>query len=496
MAQKTPVPEGTLTVLCAAGLLVAGLVVRMLAARGDLWLDELWSISIANRLPRALDALTLAHDNNHALNTLFVRLLLGSGFPIDPLVVRSLSVVTGTAAVGLLAMVARRWGRPAAWVALILGGSCYLLVHYSSEERGYMPMLCFLLLCMVVAREGIDDPKAWRLGLFGASSVLAFTAHLLFVAPAVAIGLWIGLRATGSFWQRLLCLLRWEAIPLAGAGATWVFRASRLYRGGADEEPQWRGAAQLFSSAVGGPLQGRAAILVALLVAGGIILVAVRWLPLADRVLVLVGAFLLPASFILTGARFGASRYFLGSVPFVLLAAACGLGRALAANARIWRTTGALALAATVFGSARHIDRLLRDQRGHYTKAVERMASDDAAAEIQVAGDHDFRVGWVLDLYGNNLPPGRRLVYHPLAPAPPATEWFVAHSLDPDAQLAATIVRANHPYRLVERFASAPLSGTVLFLYRRSGIASGEQPAFELKAARSGARRARTRTAR
>ena len=55
------------------GLLVLSAGLRLLAARGDLWLDELWSLSFARQMTSPLDVWTaIHHDNNHPLNTLYL----------------------------------------------------------------------------------------------------------------------------------------------------------------------------------------------------------------------------------------------------------------------------------------------------------------------------------------------------------------------------------------------------------------------------------------
>ncbi|HEY1302347.1 MAG TPA: hypothetical protein VGF24_02280, partial [Vicinamibacterales bacterium] len=55
------------------GLLTAAIGLRVIAARGDLWLDELWSLSFARQLDSPLQIWTsIHHDNNHPLNTLYL----------------------------------------------------------------------------------------------------------------------------------------------------------------------------------------------------------------------------------------------------------------------------------------------------------------------------------------------------------------------------------------------------------------------------------------
>src|SRR5262249_32168796 len=83
----------------ALGAVVLGAVLRLCAARGDLWLDEIWSLDLARAAPRALDVIWGLHfDNNDYLNTLWMRLWGDDG---SALVQRALSVATGAGLVAL-----------------------------------------------------------------------------------------------------------------------------------------------------------------------------------------------------------------------------------------------------------------------------------------------------------------------------------------------------------------------------------------------------------
>src|SRR5512135_3181929 len=78
-AAPPPEPEpgtGALWLGAAGAMVLVGAVLRALAARGDLWLDEIWSIEWARKAGSFLGVFTNVHvDNNHYLNTLFLRAL-------------------------------------------------------------------------------------------------------------------------------------------------------------------------------------------------------------------------------------------------------------------------------------------------------------------------------------------------------------------------------------------------------------------------------------
>lgn len=116
-------------------LLAAGFALRLAAGRGLLWLDEIWSLQNALSLTSPLEAVSvLRHDNNHILNTLLL-LLIGPNQPL--LLYRLPAIFAGTAAVAVAGWSGTQYGRIGRWTAMTLTASSYLLVHYSSEARGY-----------------------------------------------------------------------------------------------------------------------------------------------------------------------------------------------------------------------------------------------------------------------------------------------------------------------------------------------------------------------
>ncbi|NJL58470.1 MAG: hypothetical protein HC887_01260 [Desulfobacteraceae bacterium] len=122
-------------------LLSSALIIS--AARGDLWLDEIWSLSFALTSHSLTDIFTqFRHDNNHVLNTLFLYCI---GEQKMLWVYRLFSVVSGIGSVFLGAYIAKKnWGYPEALCSAVLIGTSYPLVIYYSEARGYAPAI-FLL---------------------------------------------------------------------------------------------------------------------------------------------------------------------------------------------------------------------------------------------------------------------------------------------------------------------------------------------------------------
>ncbi len=135
-------------ILAIAAITLAGVLLRCMAARGGLWLDEAWSAMFAQGVATPAGVLlNINHDNNHHLNTLWLQ-LVGEGAP--PMLQRALSIAGGGAAIPLAAGIARRRGDGAAILAALAFGFAPFLVTYGAEARGYAPML-FAWLCAIDA---------------------------------------------------------------------------------------------------------------------------------------------------------------------------------------------------------------------------------------------------------------------------------------------------------------------------------------------------------
>ena len=134
--------------LAVAALTLLGLALRLLAARGALWLDEAWSATFAQEAVTPIGVIwRVNHDNNHILNTLWLQLL---GPDATPLAQRALAIATGTAAIPLAAMFCARRSTAAALIAALAFALSPILVTYGSEARGYAPMIAAFLGTLVL----------------------------------------------------------------------------------------------------------------------------------------------------------------------------------------------------------------------------------------------------------------------------------------------------------------------------------------------------------
>lgn len=168
--------------IAIGGIAVVGLVLRLLGARGGLWLDEAWSATLAQGVDTPAGVfLHINHDNNHHLNSLWLQ-LVGPGAP--PVLQRALSIACGTVAVPVAALIAAPRGRIAAILTAWLFAVSPLLVTLGSEARGYAPMALALLVTIVLVEP--PRPPAVALAL---AALLGTLAQATMVFGLAALGL-------------------------------------------------------------------------------------------------------------------------------------------------------------------------------------------------------------------------------------------------------------------------------------------------------------------
>lgn len=228
MTKPTPaVPPLQSRFYWALGAVVAVFgAVRFACLFNDLWLDEIWSLGLVGQIHSPAEILTrLWHDNNHPLNSLWLY-LLGPAKP--DWTYRLLSWFTGTATVGLAGLIGRRQfqllhpgeagakAQRAGLITAMLVGGCYLLIHYSSEARGYAPAVGFGFLAIhALWRAPARPTSAWA-GVYGLSCVLGLLSHLVAFQVMLAGLVWSltqALRSWDRWRDRIVHLACWHLVP-------------------------------------------------------------------------------------------------------------------------------------------------------------------------------------------------------------------------------------------------------------------------------------------
>ncbi len=366
---------------------IAGLILRILAARGGLWLDEAWSAVTAQDVGTPAGVFFgINHDNNHHLNSLWLQ-WVGSAAP--PLLQRALSIATGSATIPVAATIALRRGKAAAILAAITFAVSPFLVTFGSEARGYAPMLFAWVAAIGVADRWLADPAARPpataialAAIFGCLSQATMVFALAALGPWVAIERW---RAAG--WR---CAVRDTArlfVPAAIAvmlliAIAWTAAATSkagFQFGAREPHDDWRmllGLEQLWTWSC-----GLWVIAPAVAIAGwfvrdrftGLVLLTAVALPL------MVALLALPNS--------GASRYYIVAVPPLLLSAACILP-VLWARRGVWRLPVLIAGTVFVWTAVERDGALVTNLRGDPGQAISKLtevAPDGARVSVALS---------------------------------------------------------------------------------------------------------------
>jgi uncharacterized membrane protein len=213
-----------------------GLALRIANAQGALWLDEAWSAVQAQEAGTPMGVfLGINHDNNHHLNSLWMR-AMGPG--ASPMVQRGLAIVTGTLAIPAIWMLCvRSGGWIAAAVAAMLMAVLPFFLAYGSEARGYAPMMFALLVVMIHTDRWLADEErpnpAVSLLLW---SVLGVLSQLTMVVGLAAVGGWAAFvlyRRHGVKRGAMLSLRTFgPALAAAGLVVAGIVLIARLNAGG------------------------------------------------------------------------------------------------------------------------------------------------------------------------------------------------------------------------------------------------------------------------
>lgn len=453
---------------------------RLVACFNDLWLDEIWALSLVQDLSSPLAILTELRTDNHPLYSLYLW-ALGPSAP--DWAYRLASWLAGTASLVVVASLAGRQverdprGSPtevrlAVAFSLALVGSSSLLVQFDSEARGYALAIAFALLAthVLVARDarGLDRHTAAYWG----ACALALLAHPIAIhalAGAAAWSLVHRLRVAPSPRRALVDVACWQGPPTTIAVLYYLAYLRALASGGGPELPPLFVAAHVSSLALGLPAEwaeqfGLPAAL--LLSAVGCALLARRGDDL--WILYAVTIWLSPLLVIALSERpLHYHRYFLVSTVFGLLL----LARLLAG---LWETRrGARVLIVVLLtgvlgGNLYRVAELLVHGRGAYRDVLRYALEQSEPGPVTLSSDHDFRNGKLIAYHRRRIPSGWRLRYVPAeARTPEGPDWLVLHRFELTSMPSAR-VRDQHgnEYALERVSLHAGVSGWHWLLYR------------------------------
>lgn len=473
---SAPRPREALAALAAIMLL--GLALRLWNARGGLWVDEAWSAQFVAQAGSAWGVVwRINHDNNHYLNSLWILLV---GPYASPLLIRALSIATGTLSIAVAGAIGWRRDATTGLIAALLFAVSPILVAYGAEARGYGPMLLAMLVSVLLIDRWLDRdhhhdgaPPAWSLAALTLAGLLAQLTYLFALA---AFAGWIvtarsrrssidsavatTARALGPSAAMLALVLAF--VVVAAAASTTGFQAG--------------GYPGFTLAAVADVLAETVAYTI------GFALPA-AW-PTIGVTLVAIAALLIRAhpdrrpfyffatiafSLVLVVALWrignaGFARYYLVAVVGILLLLADSAGAAIRRGG--WRSGVSIVLTVLVIvGCVRRDDALARAARGDPDRAIATMRSRmplgatvliDTIRPIPVLDIAARRTGYALAIHRTCLAP---------APAATPAPAFAFIDLERRASPMPSIARCGTAYILVQTGRHLALSGLDWALY-------------------------------
>ena len=474
--KKAPAPELPTTFWRPVLLLyVLFSTLIVLSARGNLWLDEIWSVDFARGAQSLHDLfIRFRHDNNHPLNTLFQYMVREQAtFLVD----RMLAMLSGIGTLVVVGEWTRQvWGRRESVLSILFIGLSFPLLLYFSEARGYAPALFFAVLAFVLLERNLKTFKPWRLGMFLVASAFGVLSHSTFVIVTIALCVMhasiLLKKGTAPLSSRLPGFLLHQVPALLFPAIWYVVFVRGMEIGGGPIERKidvvGQAAGYLLGFPVSPPTSWLALVLAVLIMAWGTRRLRnderPEWMFFPAMLLVAPALVL-----VLARPKFVYFRYFILCFPFFYMLLAYALARATLTWGRSVRWLGWLMACLLLIGHMPRDLALLQDGRGQYAAAWARIARDSKGGDVYVGSDHDFRNRMVLGFYAARASMGKLLYYVDQKDWKRRTpEWILITQgqefVDPPDQIPFTDVGV---YRYVARYDAAPVSGWGWFLYRK-----------------------------
>lgn len=448
------------------GLLAAGVVLRILATQGELWLDEIWSLALVQQAKSPFDVLTqIHHDNNHYLNSIW--LWMWSGQTQSPIVLRGLSLVFGAGTLSLVLFGRLLRGRRERVMGGLLFGLSFALMVYDSEARGYSGAVFFALLCYGLFTEILDGAPARKEVWFALGTVAGLLCHLTFAL------VWVGFLAMGvaelaRHRRKELAVSLVKSLAPAGVFVLllWAVDLRYLRIGGGDEAKLGQVISEAILATYNLPAYWPRAA------AFGLLLLVVGWgakpaLAGRARPLIFFGfAFCAPALvFVIRPPLVLAPRYFLIAAAFLLLMTARMLAAWLRAKGA-WRIGAYACLGLFVLAGVGQIRSFLRDGRGHYAAGARYLLEHSTETPLVFGADMPFRHFVMLDFYMGNASRQRSIQVFDKDGLEQRARWILTHDVSiPPAPAPKKITASGHAYSWVASYPYSRLSGWNWHIY-------------------------------
>ena len=481
-------PLSAAIVAIAVASFAVGSVVRVFAARNDLWFDEIWTLELLRERVHSFgDVFTnIKHSNNHHLCSLWMWIV---GQNASALVYRLPSVLASIGTVVLAGLIGLRQSRLEGCIAVILTSWSYLLIHFGTEARGYSLAIFFALLAWYALQQfeetvagGDDSGRSWSWAVvFWCAVVLGFLAHLEFVvcfAGLLVWSLWRFARARPNWRQAVLDLFALFTVPVVLLLFFYFVAIRGMEVGGGPPYQFWPLLIKTGSYMLGGPGNGIAAAIVSVVTTVAVYAVLVYLIRDRDDRWIFYAVVILAPLALLALKRPEQLyvRYFMISVAMSLLLLAAGWA-AIMRRGLAGLVTGLVLLAIFVTGNVINTVNLLRFGRGQYLAAMRFMETHSNGEKVVITSSQDFSNGMLVKYFKRYLDRPDSVQYVDQATlkeeyartngSASGAEWLILHLDHFDlTTLPARVTDAyGNSFRLVKIYQYSDLSGSHWLLY-------------------------------
>jgi hypothetical protein len=442
----------------------------------DFWLDEVWSLEMALAIDSPLQVFTAIRTfNNHHLNSLLL-FVIGDRTLGEPmwLIYRLPALVAGIGSVILAGVLAGKRSPLAGWLSLLLAGTSFPLIFYSSEARGYSFLVFFALLSFWLLLRYDETGLARYRYAYWVSSVFGFLSQLVYLFFFIGAMAWSYLRQSGRSEEgddgsRAPNLVRLHDVPLIALLLLFFVDLRHSDFGAAISYSGAEISLSTVSMAIGGPPAGALSYLAcaAVLLVLGLELARLRregselWILFATAMVI----FPLLLIFI-ARPRYMSPRYFLVGVALFQILLASFLARSWHASSKA-KAAVVIVLILVLGGNLLSLTEFWRVGRGRYGEATRWIA--DQNPDASVGSDDDFGARLMVEFYSEIEPSAAGIRYVPRKSRPDGGwEWWIerrpSNTATPPSEISDEL---GTRYLLKRSYPTFWLSGIVWHLYGR-----------------------------
>ncbi len=396
-------------------IFVLSAIVIILAANGELWLDEIWTLYSIKSFSSSLNILTdFRHDNNHLLNTLYLYII---GDQHNFIIYRLFSIISGIGSIFLIGLICRGYNLKASIIAMILSGSSYPLILYFTEARGYAPAIFFSTLSFAILIKSIKSNKLYMVILFWISTILGLLSHLLFVMILFSFSAMIFVHYIQKKYSPKKILIKlcvYFCVPSFFFIILYLFFIRNISIGGGPVYNKWSVIEKASCMLLGIPFLPVFGLMSFLLVLcilffGTTLLFknnCNHWIFFPFVI------FITPVLLLLfTRPKYFYFRYFILAFPFFYILLGYLLEKLYSSKFPLSKWIVSIFLLFFVIGHSQRILPLIQLGRGSYGALLEHISRETPKEIIYVSSNHDFINKRMIFFYSRFIPNRKKILY-------------------------------------------------------------------------------------